>query len=67
MEIVSCPILEIMEGAVVVGDRVRMSSVTKSPIKAGMNLSEFGKSEGISGFKGADSIGFGVVDSILCF
>ena len=44
-----------------------MSSVTKSPIKAGVNLSEFRKGEGVSRFKGADLIGFGVGDGIFCF
>ena len=58
---VSHPVLEIMVGAVIVVDRKRMSTVTKSPIEAGMCLVERAESEGVScflrGFRDDFSIG----------
>ena len=48
MGIVSRPVLEIVEGAVVVWDRKRMSAVTESPIKAGMSSAKRVKDKGIS-------------------
>ena len=44
----SRPILKIMVGAVVVADRKRMSTVTESPIKAGMYLAERAEGERVS-------------------
>ena len=47
---VSRPVLEIMEGAVLVVDRKGMAAVAKSPIKAGVCSSERAEGEGIPGF-----------------
>jgi hypothetical protein len=47
---VSRPVLEIMEGAVVVADREPVSGVTESPIKAGMGSTEGAEDNGISHF-----------------
>jgi hypothetical protein len=48
---VSRPVLEIMEGAVVVVDRERVSGVTESPIKAGVGLAERAEDKRISCFQ----------------
>jgi hypothetical protein len=50
MEMVSRPVLEIMEGTVIVADRERVSGVTESPIKAGVGSTERAENEGISRF-----------------
>ena len=47
---VSHPILEIIVGAVVVADRKQVSTVTESPIEAGMHSAERTESKGISHF-----------------
>jgi len=44
-----------------------MSSIAESPIKAGVDFPKFRESKGVSGFKGADLIGFGVGDGVFCF
>ena len=48
MGIVSRPVLEIVEGAVVVWNRKWMSAVTESPIKAGVSSVKRAKDKGIS-------------------
>ena len=58
MGIVSRPVLEVMEGAVVVWNRIWMSVVTEPPIKAGVDFMKLGKGKGISAFESADSIRF---------
>ena len=60
MGIVSRPVLEVMEGAVVVWDRERMSTVTESPIKAGMSSAKGTKDEGVSCLQGCFRDDFGV-------
>ena len=55
---VSRPVLEIMEGTVVVWDRIWMSVVTEPPIKTGVDFSKLRKSKGVSAFEGTDSIRF---------
>ena len=47
---VSRPILEVVIRTVIVADRKRMSTVTESPIEAGVCLAERTESEGISRF-----------------
>ena len=47
---VSRPVLEIMEGAILVVDRKGVAAVTESPIKAGVCSSERAKSKGIPSF-----------------
>jgi hypothetical protein len=50
MEMVSRPVLEIMEGAIVVANRERVSGVTESPIKAGVGSAERAENKGVSCF-----------------
>ena len=52
MGIVSRPVLEVVEGAVVVWNRKQMSTVTESPIKAGVGSAKRAKDEGISRLQG---------------
>ena len=59
---VSCPILEIVVGAIIVSDRERMSAITESPVKAGMGSVERTESEGISRFLRGFRDDFGVRD-----
>jgi hypothetical protein len=59
---VSHPILEIVVRAVVVADRKWMSTVTKSPIKAGVHSAEGTESEGISRFLRGFQDDFGIRD-----
>ena len=58
MGIVSRPVLEVVEGAVVVWNRVWMSVVTELPIKTGVDFTKLGKGKGVSAFESADSIRF---------
>ena len=58
MGIVSRPVLEIVEGAVVVWNRIWMSVITEPPIETGVNFAKLGKGEGVSAFEGADLIRF---------
>ena len=55
---VSRPVLEVVEGTVVVWNRIWMSVVTEPPIETGVDFTKLGKGEGVSAFKGADSIRF---------
>ena len=55
---VSRPVLEIMEGTVVVWNRIWMSVITEPPIETGVDFTKLGKGERVSAFKGADSISF---------
>ena len=58
MGIVSRPILEIVEGTVVVWNRIWMSVVTEPPIETGVDFTKLRKGKGVSAFEGADSICF---------
>ena len=58
MGIVSRPVLEVVEGTVVVWNRVWMSVVTELPIKTGVDFTKLGKGKGVSTFEGVDSIRF---------
>ena len=58
MGIVSQPVLEVVEGTVVVWNRIWMSVVTEPPIKTGMDFTKLRESKGVSAFEGADSICF---------
>jgi len=49
-----------MEGAIIVWDGMRVAGVTESPIKAGVDSSEFAKCEGVTGFEGFVANDFGV-------
>ena len=55
---VSRPVLEVMEGAVVVWNRIWMSVVTEPPIETGVDFTKLREGEGVSTFEGADSICF---------
>ena len=55
---VSRPVLEIVEGTVVVWDRIWMSVVTEPPVETGVDFSKLRKGKGVSAFEGADSIRF---------
>ena len=59
---VSCPILEIMVGAIIVLDREQMSAVTESPIETGVGSAERMESEGISCFLRGFRDDFGIRD-----
>ena len=54
----SRPVLEVMEGAIVVWNRIRMSVITEPPVKTGVDFTKLGKGKGISAFESADSIRF---------
>ena len=58
MGIVSRPVLEIMEGGVVVWNRIWMSVITEPPIETGVNFAKLGEGEGVFAFEGADLICF---------
>ena len=58
MGVVSRPVLEIVEGAVVVWNRIWMSVITEPPIETGVDFTKLGEGEGVSAFEGADSICF---------
>ena len=58
MGIVSRPILEVMEGTVVVWNRIWMSVVTEPPIETGVDFTELRKGKGVSAFESTDSIRF---------
>ena len=55
---VSRPVLEVMERAIVVWNRIWMSVVTEPPIETGVDFTKLGEGEGVSAFEGADSIRF---------
>ena len=55
---VSRPVLEIVEGTVVVWDRIWMSVVTEPPVETGVDFAKLRKSKGVFAFEGADSIRF---------
>ena len=59
---VSLPILEVMEGAVLIVDRKGVAAVAESPIKASVCSSERAKGERIPGFFGIFRNDFGVGD-----
>ena len=59
---VSRPVLEIMERAVLIIDRKRMTAVAESPIKAGVCSSKRAEGEGVSCFFGVFRNDFGVGD-----
>ena len=58
MGIVSRPVLEVVEGAVIVWNRIWMSVVTEPPVETGVNFTKLRKGKGVSAFEGADSIRF---------
>ena len=58
MGIVSRPVLEVMEGTVVVWNRIWMSVVAEPPIKTGVDFTKLRKGKGVSAFESADSIRF---------
>ena len=58
----SCPILEIVIGTVVVVDQKWMPAITESPIKAGMCSTKRAEGEGVSCFLGGFRDDFGVRD-----
>ena len=62
---VSRPVLEIVEGTVVVWNRIWMSVITEPPIKAGVDFTKLGKGKGVSALEGADSIRFCNVSSFF--
>ena len=55
---VSRPILEVMEGTVVVWNRIWMSVVTEPPVETGVDFTKLRKSKGVPTFEGADSVRF---------
>ena len=55
---VSRPVLEIMEGTVVVWNRIWMSVITEPPIETGVDFTKLREGEGVSAFEGADSVRF---------
>ena len=55
---VSRPVLEIVEGTVIVWDRIWMSVVTEPPVETGVDFSKLGKGKGVFAFEGADSVCF---------
>ena len=63
---VSRPVLEIVEGAILVVNRKRVAAVTKSPIKASVCSSKRAESERIPGFLGGFRDDFGVRDERGC-
>ena len=63
---VSCPVLKIVIGTVLVVDRKGMAAVTESPIKAGMRSSERAKGERIPSFFRGLQDDFGVRDEGGC-
>ena len=58
MGVVSRPVLEIMEGTVVVWNRIWMSVVTEPPIETGVDFTKLRKGKGVSAFESVDSIRF---------
>ena len=60
--IVSRPVLEVMEGTVIVWNRKRMSAITELPIKAGVSSAKRAKDEGISHLQGCFQDNFGIRD-----
>ena len=66
MGIVSRPVLEIVEGTIVVWDRVWMSVITEPPIETGVDFMKLRKGKGVSALKGADSIRFCNVGGFFC-
>ena len=62
---VSRPILEVMEGTIVVWNRIWMSVITEPPIETSVDFTKLGKGEGVFAFKGADSIRFRDVDDFF--
>ena len=58
MGIVSQPVLEVVEGTIVVWNRIWMSVVTEPPVKTGVDFAKLRKGKGVSAFEGADSICF---------
>ena len=63
---VSCPVLEIVEGAVLIVDRKGMAAVAESPIKAGVCSSERAKGERVPSFFRGLGDDFGVRDERGC-
>ena len=58
MGIVSRPVLEVVEGTVVVWNRIWMSVVTEPPVKTSVDFTKLGKGKRVSAFEGTDSIRF---------
>ena len=58
MGIVSRPVLEVVEGTIVVWNRVWMSVVTEPPVETDVDFTKLRKGKGVSAFEGADSIRF---------
>ena len=58
MGVVSRPVLEVVEGTVVVWNRIWMSVVTEPPIKTGVDFMKLRKGKGVPAFESADSIRF---------
>ena len=58
MGVVSRPILEVVEGTVVVWNRIWMSVITEPPVETGVDFMKLGKSKRISAFEGTDSVRF---------
>ena len=58
MGIVSRPVLEVMEGTVIVWNRIWMSVVTEPPVETGVDFTKLRKGKGVSAFEGTDSIRF---------
>ena len=58
----SRPVLEIVEGAILIIDRKGMAAVAESPIKAGVCSSKRAEGEGIPSFFGVFRNDFGVGD-----
>ena len=61
MGIVSRPVLEVVEGTVVVWNRVWMSVVTEPPVKTSVDFTKLRKGKGVSAFESTDSIRFCIV------
>jgi len=57
----SRPVLEIVEGTIIVLDGMRVSQVTESPIKASVGSSKGGEGKGVAGFERfvANDVGVG--------
>ena len=58
MGIVSRPVLEVVEGTVVVWNRIWMSVITEPPVETGVDFTKLGKGKRVSAFEGTDSIRF---------
>ena len=58
MGVVSRPVLEVVEGTVVVWNRIWMSVVTEPPIETGVDFTKLGKGKGVFAFESADLVCF---------